>query len=67
MQLSGDLFGCHAELNVGIVGVGCVEGEELEINGRAAAYAVGFYAQDLSGRNGVPVRDDRTRHEVTES
>jgi Zn-dependent M28 family amino/carboxypeptidase len=34
----------------------------LEINGRGAAYAVALYAQDQSGRNGVPVRDDRTRH-----
>jgi hypothetical protein len=23
---------------------------------------VGLYAQDQSGRNGVPIRDDRTRH-----
>ena len=37
----------------------------LDINGKAAAYSVGLYAQDLSGRNGVPVRDDRTRHVVT--
>jgi Zn-dependent M28 family amino/carboxypeptidase len=34
----------------------------LEINGRGAAYAVALYAQDQSGRNGVPIRDDRTRH-----
>jgi Zn-dependent M28 family amino/carboxypeptidase len=34
----------------------------LEINGGGVAYAVGFYAQDQGGRNGVPVRDDRTRH-----
>jgi Zn-dependent M28 family amino/carboxypeptidase len=34
----------------------------LEINGGGAAYAVGLYAQDQGGRNGVPVRDDRTRH-----
>jgi Zn-dependent M28 family amino/carboxypeptidase len=39
----------------------------LEIQGRGVAYAVGLYAQDLSGRNGVPGRDDRTRHVVTES
>jgi hypothetical protein len=26
------------------------------------AYVVGLYAQDQSGRNGVPVRDDRTRY-----
>jgi Zn-dependent M28 family amino/carboxypeptidase len=36
----------------------------LDINGKAVAYSVGLYAQDLSGRNGVPVRDDRTRHVV---
>jgi Zn-dependent M28 family amino/carboxypeptidase len=39
----------------------------LEIQGRGVGYAVGLYAQDLSGRNGIPVRDDRTRHVVTES
>lgn len=37
----------------------------LGILGGGVAYAVGLYAQDLSGRNGVPVRDDRTRHVVT--
>jgi Zn-dependent M28 family amino/carboxypeptidase len=34
----------------------------LDVNGRGVAYAVGIYAQDQSGRNGVPIRDDRTRH-----
>lgn len=34
----------------------------LEINGAAVAYAVGVYAQDQGGRNGVPIRQDRTRH-----
>jgi len=34
----------------------------LGINGGGVAYAVGLYAQDQGGRNGVPVRDDRTRH-----
>jgi Zn-dependent M28 family amino/carboxypeptidase len=38
----------------------------LEIQGRGVAYTVGLYAQDETGRNGVPVRDDRTRHVVTE-
>ena len=38
----------------------------LEIQGGGVAFAVGLYAQDISGRNGVPVRDDRTRHLVTE-
>jgi Zn-dependent M28 family amino/carboxypeptidase len=36
----------------------------MDINGGGVAYVTGFYAQDLSGRNGVPVRDDRTRHVV---
>jgi Zn-dependent M28 family amino/carboxypeptidase len=36
----------------------------LEINGRGVAYGVGIYAQDQSGRNGLPVRDDRTRHRL---
>ncbi|WP_029118198.1 M28 family metallopeptidase [Mycobacterium sp. URHB0044] len=39
----------------------------LEIQGRGVGYAIGFYAQDQGGRNGVPVRGDRTRHVVTES
>jgi Zn-dependent M28 family amino/carboxypeptidase len=39
----------------------------LDINGKAVAYLVGLYAQDLSGPNGVPVRDDRTRHVVAKS
>jgi Zn-dependent M28 family amino/carboxypeptidase len=39
-----------------------IDPKELEINGGGAAYAVGLYAQDQSGRNGVPIRDDRTRH-----
>jgi Zn-dependent M28 family amino/carboxypeptidase len=39
-----------------------VDRTALEINGGGAAYAVGVYAQDQGGRNGVPVRDDRTRH-----
>lgn len=39
-----------------------VDRTALGINGGAAAYAVALYAQDVSGRNGVPVRDDRTRH-----
>jgi Zn-dependent M28 family amino/carboxypeptidase len=39
----------------------------LEIQGRGVGFAIGLYAQDLGGRNGVPVRGDRTRHVVTES
>jgi Zn-dependent M28 family amino/carboxypeptidase len=38
----------------------------LEIQGRGVAYTVGLYAQDEAGRNGVPIREDRTRHAVTE-
>jgi Zn-dependent M28 family amino/carboxypeptidase len=34
----------------------------MQINGRGVAYAVGIYAQDQGGRNGLPIRDDRTRH-----
>ena len=37
----------------------------LDINGGGVAYAVGFYAQDLGGRNGMPAREDRTRHELS--
>jgi hypothetical protein len=36
----------------------------LGINGGGVAYAVGVYAQDLDGRNGMPAREDRTRHVV---
>ena len=39
----------------------------LEIKGAGVAYVVGIYAQDQRGRNGVPIRDDRTRHVLTES
>ena len=34
----------------------------LGIQGGGVAYAIGLYAQDQGGRNGVPIRDDRTRH-----
>ncbi|RWA18431.1 hypothetical protein MBRU_04235 [Mycolicibacterium brumae DSM 44177] len=39
----------------------------MDIQGRGVAYAVGYYAQDLGGRNGVPAREDRTRHVVPPS
>jgi Zn-dependent M28 family amino/carboxypeptidase len=42
-----------------------IDRAELGINGGGVAYATGFYAQDLSGRNGVPVREDRTRHQLS--
>lgn len=41
-----------------------IDGTALGINGGGVAYVTALYAQDLSGRNGVPVRDDRIRHEV---
>jgi Zn-dependent M28 family amino/carboxypeptidase len=39
----------------------------LGIQGSGVAYVVGLYAQDLGGRNGIPQREDRTRHVVTSS
>jgi Zn-dependent M28 family amino/carboxypeptidase len=39
-----------------------VDRTAMEINGGGVAYVVGIYAQDQRGRNGVPIRDDRTRH-----
>lgn len=39
----------------------------LGINGGGVAYALGLYAQDISGHNGVPAMEDRTRHVLTKS
>ena len=39
-----------------------IDRTSLGINGGGVAYAVALYAQDLGGRNGIPVLDDRTRH-----
>jgi Zn-dependent M28 family amino/carboxypeptidase len=39
-----------------------IDRTSLGIQGGGVAYAVGLYAQDLGGRNGVPVLEDRTRH-----
>jgi Zn-dependent M28 family amino/carboxypeptidase len=39
----------------------------LEIHGKGVAFSIGMYAQDETGRNGVPARDDRTRHLVQAS
>jgi Zn-dependent M28 family amino/carboxypeptidase len=39
----------------------------LGIHGAGVGYTVGLYAQDQTGRNGMPIRDDRTRHEITRS
>lgn len=41
-----------------------VDRTALDLQGRGVAHAVGLYAQNLGGRNGVPVRDDRVRHVV---
>jgi Zn-dependent M28 family amino/carboxypeptidase len=38
----------------------------LGINGGGVAWAVGVYSQDLDGRNGIPAREDRTRHEIAD-
>ena len=39
-----------------------INSTSLGIQGAGVAYAVGFYAADITGRNGVPDRGDRTRH-----
>jgi Zn-dependent M28 family amino/carboxypeptidase len=39
-----------------------VDRTALQIHGSGVGYAVGLYAQDQGGRNGIPVRGDRTRH-----
>ena len=44
-----------------------IDRNALGINGAGVAYVVGIYAQDQRGRNGVPVRDDRTRHILAKS
>ena len=44
-----------------------IDRNALQINGPGVAYVVGIYAQDQRGRNGVPVRDDRTRHVLAKS
>ena len=40
--------------------------DALALNGGVIGYVVGLYAQDEVGRNGVPARDDRTRHPLPE-
>lgn len=39
-----------------------IDRSALGVNGGGVAYSIGLYAQDLSGRNGVPTREDRTRN-----
>ena len=41
-----------------------VDRTSLGINGGGVAYALALYAQDISGRNGVPAMADRTRHVI---
>ncbi len=43
-----------------------VDRTAMGINGGGVAWAVGVYAQDLGGRNGIPAREDRTRHPITD-
>lgn len=42
--------------------VGNVNKGAFDKMGRVVGYATALYAQDLTGRNGVPERQDRTRH-----
>lgn len=44
-----------------------VDRTAMEINGGGVPFVVGLYAQDQGGRNGVPIRDDRTRHPISKS
>ncbi len=44
-----------------------VDRTALQIHGSGVAYSVGLYAQDQRGRNGIPLREDRTRHPLPES
>ncbi len=37
----------------------------IQIHGSGVGYTVGLYAQDQRGRNGIPERQDRTRHRLT--
>jgi Zn-dependent M28 family amino/carboxypeptidase len=39
-----------------------IDRTSLGISGGGVAYTVALYAQDIGGRNGVPVTADRTRH-----
>ena len=43
-----------------------VDRDVLALNGGVIGYVVGLYAQDESGRDGVPARDVRTRHPLPE-
>ncbi len=54
------------EYHTGTDTVDQIDREALGIQGGGVAYSVGIYAQDLTGRNGVPAREDRTRHWLAE-
>lgn len=43
-----------------------VDRDALVINSGGVAFAVGVYAQTFDGRNGIPLRADRTRHVIAE-
>ncbi|RAV18050.1 amidohydrolase [Mycolicibacterium sp. GF69] len=42
--------------------LGHIDRDALRIHGAGVAYAVGIYAQDQGGPNGIPTRDLRVRH-----
>lgn len=42
-----------------------IDATALGILGGGVAYVTALYAQDLGDRNGVPLREDRVRHELT--
>lgn len=44
-----------------------VDRTAMEVHGSGVGYVVGLYAKNQRGRNGIPVRADRTRHTLTES
>jgi len=44
-----------------------IDRTSLQIHLGGVAYSIGLYAQDQRGRNGIPVRADRTRYQLTES
>ncbi len=41
-----------------------VDRTAMDIHGGGVAWVVGVYAQDMGGRNGIPAREDRTRHVI---
>ncbi|WP_156448523.1 M28 family metallopeptidase [Mycobacterium sp. NAZ190054] len=45
--------------------LGHIDRTAMQIHGSGVAFAVGLYAQDQRGRNGIPLREDRVRHQQT--